>query len=435
MPLIGMSDAAVSRQMLNKVKAEWQDLKRSPAGERFVQCYERHQARDAPWLKPLLYFAAVFSLVIGVVLVFIPGPAILFFAISAALMAAESHAVATSFDKVELFVRRLFDRVRTTRRRRQARAETRVGRLDKREAAKLEALAAAAFGQSSASAAQMPQAAAQPDRADMHAAHEVAALEQAGPIDMSKLQLPEVPAQTGVIQAQPHAAPIDMSKLHVPDAPVQPHAAPIDMSKLHVPDAPAQPHAAPIDMSKLHVPAEPQTEIHADGEPGAARGDAWKPSAPPPLVDDDSGAPQSLHAAATRHVRIDRSTDKREILQQNAAFTGARPPLAEQAPPIAASTRQGHAPIELLVDAAPAPIPLLPIAGTMKIWTSDAEQAVAFQNAQPKVERPSSQPPAVVMLAPPAIIIGVQKRTRPSGPNDRRATPPPRPRKLDHSRA
>jgi hypothetical protein len=87
--------------MFNGLKAEWWRFRSAPVGHRFVACYERHQAREAAWMKPVLFFLAIFSLVIGIVLAFIPGPAILFFAISGALFAAESRLVATTFDRVE----------------------------------------------------------------------------------------------------------------------------------------------------------------------------------------------------------------------------------------------------------------------------------------------------------------------------------------------
>lgn len=98
---LGTRDAAVGDTMLDGLKAEWWQFRSAPAGHRFLACYERHQAREAPWLKPILFFFAIFSLVIGLVLAFIPGPAILFFAIAAALLAAESKIVAMTFDRVE----------------------------------------------------------------------------------------------------------------------------------------------------------------------------------------------------------------------------------------------------------------------------------------------------------------------------------------------
>lgn len=116
-------------RMLNGLKAEFRQLKNAPAGHRFIACYERHQAREAPWLKPILYFAAIFSLVIGMILVFIPGPAILFFAIAGALLAAESRSVAAAFDNVECWCRSRYAALRgrsSGRKKREARATTKA---------------------------------------------------------------------------------------------------------------------------------------------------------------------------------------------------------------------------------------------------------------------------------------------------------------------
>jgi hypothetical protein len=112
--------------MMNGLKAEFRELKNAAAGRRFLACYERHQAREASWLKPLVFFAAIFSLVIGVVLAFIPGPAILFFAIAAALLAAESRFVATTFDKLECWARRTYKRLWSERKKHSARATTKA---------------------------------------------------------------------------------------------------------------------------------------------------------------------------------------------------------------------------------------------------------------------------------------------------------------------
>jgi hypothetical protein len=326
---LGTTDATFIKQMFDRVKAEWRNLKRAPTGQRFVQCYERHQARDAPWLKPFLFFSAVFSFVIGLVLAFVPGPAILFFAISGALLAAESRAVATAFDRAELFVRNLFERFRAKRRTRQARAETRAGRIDHREASML---AAAAAGL------------AQPDLSDTHAGQAAA------------------------------------------------------------------------------------TDSTEPGVPSRAAYDA--PAGTPPFFESELGALRTLHAAATRHVHIEHESDERESLDPGSTHADDRQPSPQRAhmlQPIAASTRQGHAPMQLHADVGPGS--LTSLAGTMKIWTSEDAQALALQNARALSRHASSPPPAVVTLAPPAII-GVQKRSRPSRPRgDRRAVPPPAPRR------
>jgi hypothetical protein len=105
-----------SGQVLEKIKAELREIKGYPVGERFCRFHERHRRGQAGWVRPLMWFAVAISLVIGVILAFIPGPAILFFAISAALAATQSHAVAKRFDRAELATRKLLRSLRKKRR-------------------------------------------------------------------------------------------------------------------------------------------------------------------------------------------------------------------------------------------------------------------------------------------------------------------------------
>lgn len=93
--------------VLDKIKAELHEIRGYPPGERFSRFHERHRRGQAGWVKPLMWFAVAVSLAIGIVLAFIPGPAILFFAISAALVATQSRTVAKQFDRGELAIRRL----------------------------------------------------------------------------------------------------------------------------------------------------------------------------------------------------------------------------------------------------------------------------------------------------------------------------------------
>lgn len=88
--------------MLEQLKAEWFALKSGAPGERFVAAYERHQARDAPYLKPAMFFGAVFLLVIGIVFA-IDHTAIAFacFLASTALFASDCRDVARLFDFAE----------------------------------------------------------------------------------------------------------------------------------------------------------------------------------------------------------------------------------------------------------------------------------------------------------------------------------------------
>jgi hypothetical protein len=103
--------------VLNKLKAEFRELKQYPPGERFSRFHERHSRAQSAWVKPLLLVGAAVSFVIGVILAFIPGPAILFFAITAALIATQNKWVAKEFDRAELAIRRLLRSLRDKRKR------------------------------------------------------------------------------------------------------------------------------------------------------------------------------------------------------------------------------------------------------------------------------------------------------------------------------
>lgn len=84
------------------VTSEWHRLKDSPPGTRFQAFYVRQQ-RHAKGLGKALYLTgALASFAVGVVLVFIPGPAFVFFILSAALLATQSSWVARHLDALEV---------------------------------------------------------------------------------------------------------------------------------------------------------------------------------------------------------------------------------------------------------------------------------------------------------------------------------------------
>jgi hypothetical protein len=88
--------------MMRGMKECWLDLKKGAPGERFVSVYDTHGSRHTGWTRALYLGVALISFLIGIVLAFIPGPAILFFAITAALLATQSRAVARKLDAAEL---------------------------------------------------------------------------------------------------------------------------------------------------------------------------------------------------------------------------------------------------------------------------------------------------------------------------------------------
>lgn len=73
-------------------------------GQRFRDRYERHRRRTTPyrWLGRLLrLFLALVCFVIGLVLAFVPGPAIVFFFLAGALVASDWRWAAGLLDWTE----------------------------------------------------------------------------------------------------------------------------------------------------------------------------------------------------------------------------------------------------------------------------------------------------------------------------------------------
>jgi hypothetical protein len=90
--------------------SEWRMLRRGIPGRRFQDRYEAgHHTRNRRSIvgRVIRMVIAVAFVAIGVVLMFIPGPAILFFLIAGGLLAAESRRVARGLDWSEVKLRKL----------------------------------------------------------------------------------------------------------------------------------------------------------------------------------------------------------------------------------------------------------------------------------------------------------------------------------------
>jgi hypothetical protein len=97
--------------MLSALRKQWQELKGLPPGERF-QTFHRQQQKKSVGVKVAYAALSIVFFAVGVVLAFIPGPAVVFFALCAALLAAQSGWVARILDRGELKGRRLIDSAR-----------------------------------------------------------------------------------------------------------------------------------------------------------------------------------------------------------------------------------------------------------------------------------------------------------------------------------
>lgn len=89
---------------------QWRELKRSRPGQRFQNRYHRARQNKSSAGKRIAWIAAaVVCIAIGIVLMVIPGPAILFFLAAGGVLATESLAVARALDWSELRLRGLLN--------------------------------------------------------------------------------------------------------------------------------------------------------------------------------------------------------------------------------------------------------------------------------------------------------------------------------------
>jgi hypothetical protein len=97
--------------LFRKIKATWKQLKEVEPGERF-QTFHEKQARKPAWVKVAFFALAFVAFGVGVVLAFIPGPAVVFFALSGALLSTQSRFVARALDRGEVWGRKRLGELR-----------------------------------------------------------------------------------------------------------------------------------------------------------------------------------------------------------------------------------------------------------------------------------------------------------------------------------
>jgi hypothetical protein len=97
--------------MIGSFKRQWRAFRGGKPGHRFVDRYTRSQQsrKSQSWVQRLIQpFAAIILLAIGVVLTFIPGPAVVFYFAAAGLLAGESRTLARGLDWTELKSRKAY---------------------------------------------------------------------------------------------------------------------------------------------------------------------------------------------------------------------------------------------------------------------------------------------------------------------------------------
>lgn len=106
--------------MYRSTRKLWDELRALRAGKRFQRFHDSQAARRLGWARALTLFAVAVCLVIGIILAFIPGPAILFFALAAALTATQSRWLARKLDRAEIYVHALWRKHQRRRRKRRS---------------------------------------------------------------------------------------------------------------------------------------------------------------------------------------------------------------------------------------------------------------------------------------------------------------------------
>jgi hypothetical protein len=89
-------------------------MKDDPPGERFQRLYRRRQQESERGGRVLHYLLVVGLVAAGIVLMFIPGPAVVLFGLAGALLAEDSLGIAKALDWTELRGRALVRWARRT---------------------------------------------------------------------------------------------------------------------------------------------------------------------------------------------------------------------------------------------------------------------------------------------------------------------------------
>jgi len=96
--------------MFSRLKLQWRKLRQGHPGSRFRTQFERNKRSKAG--KSFLrrwstLFVAVISLLVGFILLFIPGPGIPFLILGASLLAEQFRPIASALDWLEVQLRKM----------------------------------------------------------------------------------------------------------------------------------------------------------------------------------------------------------------------------------------------------------------------------------------------------------------------------------------
>jgi hypothetical protein len=100
--------------MLEGLKRRWRRLRAGQPGARFQRQYrENRESRKSGLHRWGAVAAGAGLILVGIILLFIPGPGLLFIATGGAVLATESLAVARVLDWLEIRGRRVIGRLRS----------------------------------------------------------------------------------------------------------------------------------------------------------------------------------------------------------------------------------------------------------------------------------------------------------------------------------
>ena len=97
-----------------ELRAHWDKFRSAAAGSRFRDHYDRvHNQQRPSTLRTIIYYLlASLSILIGMILMIMPGPAVVFFMLAAILLSSESRSLASTLDKAEVKIRDGWSRFR-----------------------------------------------------------------------------------------------------------------------------------------------------------------------------------------------------------------------------------------------------------------------------------------------------------------------------------
>jgi hypothetical protein len=85
--------------MFETLKVQWGGLRRGKPGRRFQDSYAAARKKPSSiWLRIFSLCVALVAFVLGLIFAVLPGPAVVFFAVSGGLLATESRTVAKLLD-------------------------------------------------------------------------------------------------------------------------------------------------------------------------------------------------------------------------------------------------------------------------------------------------------------------------------------------------